>query len=884
MFKKNKISRLLTPAITLAMLAPAGFVPVVLAQEGAGVVEQVIVTGSRGRPRSVSDSPVPVDVFSADQLEAVSHTDTNDIIQTLVPSFNVKQTNSDGEEFIRPALLRGMPSDKTLVLVNSKRRHRSALVALVGTGAQAPDMSTIPAAAIKTVEVLRDGAAAQYGSDAIAGVINFLLKDNREGGSLTVDMGEFSEGDGESVTVSGNIGLPLGDNGFISISGQFEDRDGTNRAREFCRTAFCAVPDNPLYPLFIAGGNTTRINAAMDPDFLAAFNQQLANPGWDTNQRWGRPNHEANRIFINAGAALNENTEFYAFGSYSDGDSDKTFNYRFPYSSALVDFRLEDGSIYNHLQTYPGGFTPVLSGEITDHSLVAGLRGEWDNGLKYDFSARIGESEVQYDLANSINPSLGPASPTAFELGGLINTETQVQADFTYEFDSGAVFAFGASVLDEEYELEAGGPAAFGAGLWAQVDPFNLCDSDAPTAAGQNVINNGSSLDCANGSDPVYRTMSVGSNGFAGRDPLFADTYTRTSTALYGDLSGNLTDQLFLQGAVRWENYDDFSSEIVWKVAGKYDFTDTFGIRASMGTSFRAPTPGQQGTSNVSTRLPDGSPILTGTFPAGGPVGAALGFDPLRPEVADNYTIGFTAELGNVALTVDFFQTDIEDSTFLGDFLDVSTDPTAGDAYQNFLALDNAGVIIAQSLQGVRAFQSAFNTTYSGVDIVASTPIDWGDAGVTTLSAAVNYTKPEFDSPDSVLDEANVNRETRFDFENINPEVRAVVTARHDVNRLTLIARLNYYGDSRDTTGRVDGNGNLRQIENFGSIVYTDIEGQYRINDNISVALGARNAFDEYPDKVNIFFEDACCGAQYSRDNGLDWQGAYYYGRLTVGF
>jgi iron complex outermembrane receptor protein len=855
-----------------------------MAQENADAIEQVIVTGSRGRPRSVSDSPVPVDVFSADQLESVSYTDTNDIIKTLVPSFNVRQANSDGEEFIRPATLRGMPSDKTLVLVNSKRRHRSALVGLFATGAQAPDMSTIPAAAIKTVEVLRDGAAAQYGSDAIAGVINFLLKDNREGGSLSIDMGEFSEGDGESVTVSGNIGLPLGDNGFVSISGQFEDRDGTNRAGRYCRTAFCPVVGHPLYDTFQANGSDIRKAAAADPAFLELFNRAAANPGWDTNQRWGRPNHEANRIFVNAGLDLSGGAELYAFGSYTDGDSDKTFNYRFPYSSALVDFRLEDGSIYNHLETFPGGFTPVLAGEVTDHSLVAGLRGEWDNGLNYDFSARIGESEIQYDMSNSINASLGPASPTTFELGGLINTETQIQADFTYELDSGAVFAFGASVLDEEYELEAGEATAFGGGAWAQTDPFSLCESDAPTAAGQNVINNGSSLDCANSSDPVYRSMPLGSNGFAGRDPLFADTYTRTSTALYGDLSGNLTDNLFLQGAVRWENYDDFSSEIVWKVAGKYDVTDTFGVRASMGTSFRAPTPGQQGTSNVSTRLPNGSPILTGTFPAGSPVGAALGFDPLRPEVADNFTIGFTAELRNVDLTVDFFQTDIQDATFLGDFLDVSTDPTAGEAYDNFLALEGAGVTIAQSLQGVRAFQSAFNTTYSGVDIVASTPIDWGDAGVTSLSAAINYTKPEFDSPDSVLDEANVNRETRFDFENLNPEVRAVITAKHDVNRLTLIARLNYYGDSRDTTGRTDANGNLRQIEDFGSVVYTDLEGQYRINDNISVALGARNAFDEYPDKVNIFFEDACCGAQYSRDNGLDWQGAYYYGRLTVGF
>ena len=879
MFKKTKVSRFLSPAVALAILAPAGFAPVALAQGGAEKVEQIVVTGSRGRPRTVADSPVPIDVFSQTDIGSISYTDTNDIIRTLVPSFTVLQSNSDGAEFIRPAQLRGMPSDKTLVLVNSKRRHRSALVALTGSGAQAADMSTIPASAIKSIEVLRDGAAAQYGSDAIAGVINFILKDNREGGSLSIDAGEFSEGDGQSTTISGNIGLPLGDNGFLSISGQFEDRDGTNRAKQVCRPDFCPDSSHPNYAAFIGRGDTDRIGAATDPTFQGHWFNNAANPGWDTNQRWGRPNHDAIRVFFNAGIDLSNGSELYAFGNYSDGESDKTFFNRFPYNGTLEDVRQADGSIYNPLEIFPGGFTPNLFGDVKDMSVVAGLRGEWRNGISYDFSARTGESEIDYTLDRSINPSLGAASPTRFSLGDLTNEETQIQADFTTELSSGAIFAFGASWMDESYILGAGGPDSYGIGPHAIEDPFGFCNDDGTsTAAGLGVIANGSSLDCANSSDAVFRTVPPASNGFAGRDPRFADTYDRTSYAAYGDLSHNVTDKLFLQGALRYEDYDDFSSELVWKLAGQYDVTENFGVRASIGTSFRAPTPGQQGTTNVSTRLPNGEPILTGTFPASGPVGRALGFSPLKPEVADNYTLGFTATLGNVDLTLDFFQIDIQDRTYLGSFSSVSTDPTAGAAYDNFLALDGAGVNVAASLSGVRSFQSAFDTSTTGFDLVATTPIDWGNAGMTTLTASVNYTKSEFETAVGAI--SGLNAEDAFDFENRDPNWRGVITANHQFDRLSITGRLSYYGELEDYASATT-------VQTFGDVWYTDIEGRYRITDNVSVSLGARNAFDEYPDKIDTAagsFGDYCCGRVYADTHVYDWQGAYYYGGVSVDF
>ncbi len=879
MFRQKKTARVLSPAIALALLAPAVYAPATLAQENTADLEEIIVTGARGRPRTVSDSPVPVDVFSADEIEAISYTDTNDIIKTLVPSFNIsRQPISDGATFIRPAELRGMPTDKTLVLVNSKRRHRAALVSIGGSGTQGPDMATIPAVAIQNIEVLRDGAAAQYGSDAIAGVINFLLKNNREGGSVSIDTGQYSEGDGASTTVQGNIGLPLGDNGFLSISGEFYEADQTTRAEQYCGSWFCLDPNNPTYQDFIDNTYTsdglekTRIDYATDPTFLSNIHKANIGDG-DVVQPWGQPPAEAARVFFNAGIDLDGNNELYGFGNFSDSSSNGSFFYRYPYNGTIEELREPDGSIYFPLEKHPGGFTPRFFGDVRDVSIVGGVRGEMDNGLAYDFSARSGESEIQYTLSNTINPSMGPDSPTSFRPGDLVNSETQLQADFSYELDNGALFAFGASWMDESYEVVEGEPDSYRAGPHATPDPHGLCNDDGTASAkGTQAIAGGSSLDCSNSADPVFRVVGVGSNGFPGYSPEFSDVYERNSYALYGDVSGDVSDVLFLQGAVRYEDYDDFDAELVWKLAAQLDVTDTFGVRGSIGTAFRAPTPGQQGTTNVSTRLPDGFPVATGLFPAGGPIAQALGAVPLKPEKSDNYTLGFTAEvLEQIDLTVDFYRIDVQDRTRAVSTRDVSTDPTSGDAYQNYLALSNAGVVGAESIGGVFYFANGFNTSTQGMDIVATTPIDWGSMGVTTLTASFNFTETKFDTDPSEY----LNAEDRYDFENFDPNWRGVITARHEVDQLSLIGRLSYYGESTNSQGGTS-------FQTFDPIWYTDIEAQYRFNDTFRLSLGGRNIFDEYPAQDAI--GDYCCGRLYSSATGMDWQGAYYYGRLTVDF
>ena len=850
-----------------------------MAQQSADEVEQIVVTGTRGRERTVADSPVPIDVFSAEDISQISYTDTNDILQTLVPSFNVSKTNFSGGAYIRPARLRGLQSDKTLVLVNSKRRHRSALVDIDGVGAQAADMATIPSIAIGNIEVLRDGAAAQYGSDAIAGVVNFILKENREGGSISVDMGEYGEGDGQSVNVQANIGLPLGDSGFISISGEYSDVERTIRAEEYCETFWCADRSNPKYAIFNA-----RNNASSAYEETATFRQayESGHPTFhDTgrySQPWGQPASESLRLFFNAGFDLSDTSELYSFGSWSNSESDANFFHRRPVIGLFKELRIADGSTYSARDIFPAGFTPQMFGEVDDRSIVAGLRGEWNNGLTYDFSIRNGESEIEYNLFNTLNPSMGNGSPTQFHLGNLVNEETQFQADFSYELDSGAVLAFGASYLDEEYNILGGEPDSHLPGIYGAPDPHGFCNGDTATAAGAAVIAGGSTLNCADSSDPVYYTGDVGSNGFPGFPPEFSQSYGRKATSIYADLSHDVTDTLFVQGAIRGEDYDDFGTEVTWKLAAILDVTDNFAIRGSLGTSLRAPSPGQQGTTNISVRLPNGVPVNRGLFPADSKAARAIGAQPLTPELADNITLGFTADIANVNLTVDFYSIAIEDRVFINeDANDVSTNPTAGAAYDRYLALEAAGVANAASFGQVNYFGNAFDTTTEGVDVVATTPLDWGSNGVTSLSLALNYTRNEFDSPVSQVS-TFLTTEEQADFEKLQPEFRGVFTARHEVNDLAVIGRLSYYGDYE----KAKSDGSLHQ--EFGGVLYTDLELQYQLNDTVRLSGGARNLFDEYPDEGITEFSYVCCGNLYGYQNNLDWQGRYFYARASMSF
>ncbi|WP_022693383.1 TonB-dependent receptor plug domain-containing protein [Ponticaulis koreensis] len=872
--RNNKL--LMTSVIAMAMGA-ALFAPASLAQEDEEAVqENVIVTGVRGQPRTVTDSPVPVDVLSSEELENVPFTDANDIIRTLVPSYSLsRQPISDGGTFVRPAQLRGMPTDKTLVLVNGHRRHRAALVQIGGSGTQGPDIATIPAIALANVQVLRDGAAALYGSDAIAGVINFILKDDAEGATITAETGQYYEGDGFQFVTAANFGVPLGENGFANFSIERSTSDATSRGAEYCESWACVDPNDPR---FLTGGSFDTTLAGYDPATFAAGLPD-ANIGFgDVVQPWGQPSSEALRGFVNAGYDLDEYTSLYAFASYSKSSADGSFFYRYPGNGTIENLRLQDGSLWSPLSFFPGGFTPRFFGDVIDYSGVVGIEGEWFDGFSYDISGRLGHNEIQYTLANTVNPSLGNMSPTRFNPGDLINEEFQLQADFAYDLEfaslaSPLTLAFGGSFMDESYELVGGDPASYQTGPYATPDPWGFCNAGAPTAAGLAVIANGSTLNCADTSDPVYQVVGVGSNGFPGYSPAFSGEYTRDSYAAYVDLSGDVTDRLFLQGAIRFEDYSDFDSELVWKVAGQFDLTETMGLRGSVGTGFRAPTPGQQGTTNVSTRLPNGFPVATGLFPAGGTIAQALGASPLGPETSTNYAFGFTGGWGDLSLTVDYYRIELEDRVNAISTRDVSNDPGAGTAYQNYLALAGAGVAGAESIGGVFYFQNAFDTITQGVDIVGTYNTSFTEGSSTAFTASVNYNQTEFDGSASVF-----NAEDTFDFENGQPEWRGVFSVLHEAGPWTFLGRANYYGEYDNS----DSGGATGLIQNFSPEVLVDVEASYQISDAVRLSLGARNVFDEYPDAADPAIGDSCCGRIYRSDSVVDWQGGYYYLKLRA--
>ncbi|MBO7924160.1 TonB-dependent receptor [Alteromonas sp. KS69] len=865
--RKNKIHNAIALAFTGISLSLAA--PLALAQEAEETavdtqnVEKIAVVGARGAPRSVTSSPVPVDVLSAEDIEAVAFTDMNNVLMTLVPSYSVgRQPISDGGTFIRPATLRGMPTDKTLVLVNSKRRHRAALVSIGGSGTQGPDIATIPTAAIGSVEVLRDGAAAQYGSDAIAGVINFQLKENTEGGSFTADYGSYFEGDGDQITITGNKGFALGDDGFLSISAEYSDSEATFRGEQYCESWFCVDEQSEQYIADAAA----MASSVHDSDVV---------------QPWGQPDTSGTRIFFNAGYALTAEMELYAFGNYSESEGSGNFYYRYPGNGTIEDIRLEDGSIWSPTEFFPGGFTPRFSGDVTDYSFVGGIKG-MSGDLGYDISGRYGYNDISYTLANTINPSMGNESPTSFKPGDLTNEETQIQADFTYDFNE-YILAFGASYLDESYEISEGGVDSYFAGPYATSDPWGFCDGDAASAAGLAVIGTGSTLNCADSDDAVYTVVGVGSNGFPGYSPDYSGTYSRDSYAVYTDISGDITDELFAQAAIRYEDYSDFGSEVVYKVAGIYQINDEIAVRSSYGTGFRAPTPGQQGTTNVSTRLPDGFPVATGLFPAGGDVAQALGAEELLPEKSTNFTLGLTASFGDLTLTADYYNIKLEDRLYSVSTRDVSTtvvtDPDADgyDAYQNYLALSGAGVSGAESIGGVFFFQNAFDTVTEGVDLVATYKMET-TYGSTMITGSINYNDTSFDSdPSEFLDPEDI-----YDFEHGTPEMRGVFSVTHSYDVWSAVARLSYYGEY-ENVGSDDGTViDAETIQTYGSEFMFDIEGSYLINENLTLSVGVRNLFDSYPDPSTN--GDACCGQVYDSGSVVDWQGGYYYTRLAARF
>ena len=862
------------------------------------LVEVVVSVGTRVRTRTAADTAVPVDVFSREQVESVNSSDLVDVLNAIVPSFSVRREPiSDGASFIRPTHLRGLDTHHTLVLVDGKRRHRSALMRLGGFGAHGPDVGSIPAIAIDSVEVLRDGAAAQYGSDAIAGVINFKLKTDASGFHARARLGGYAEGDGEEATVEAGIGLPLGEAGFVNVGVQVSASAPTSRSEPYD----IAIGSSGITPLeatrnqstvngityygpdafaytYSPTGEILQVLPGSDgiPDDLdARFADNFLGIGGGRDfdspaQIWGQPDREQTNLVVNAALALT-GVELYGFATYATKDQTGGFFYRRPGVSQLLPVRLDDGSIYDpRASLYPSGFTPQFSGDVVDYAVIGGARGERASGLTFDFSASQGVDEIRYRIANTMNPSMGPQTPTRFRPGNLVNGESAVNADFTWPWQVGLGspinVAFGMEYREETYRIESGDPASYEVGPFARPDPFNFeitqaeVDADADDGLtttecripGFEVMG---SL-CPAG-DPVNNTVPIGSNGFPGYPPAFSSELNRQSRAVYIDLEGDLTLRWLANFALRYEDYSDFGDVGIWKLATRYSLTEDVNLRASLGTGFRAPTPGQLATTNVSTRIdPDGFPRAEGVFPSTHPAAALFGGQPLDAEHSHSWTLGAAATpFAGVTMTADIYRIRLDDRIVLSSQFAVGP----GEAAE----LGHLGVPGANDIAQVRFFTNDVQTETSGVDLVVSWAFG-SSFGATTVNAAVNVNRTR------ILDRGRfVDAEAEHDVERGVPGTRAVVTATHSVGRFDLLVRTRYYGEYRNTL-----NATLETVQNFGAEVMVDAEVTRTWRDRLSVKAGVQNTFDNYPDPGEF---EVCCGRIYRSDAVTPWQGTLIY-------
>lgn len=826
-------------AVGLASPLLFGTVSSSIAQEvraGNETVEELVVTGVRGAARSATDSTVPVDVLSAAEFANQGDTDLSNLLRNVVPSYNVNaQPISDAATIVRPANLRGLAPDHTLVLINGKRRHRAAVIYWIGNGvadgAQGPDISAIPSSALKQVEVLRDGASAQYGSDAIAGVMNFILNDANQGANLEARYGGYYAGDGAAYTISGNLGLPLTAAGFANFSFEYGESDPTDRSIQ-------------------------RDDAAA---LIAAGNTAVANPA----QVWGSPELQDDlKTFVNWGVDLTENLALYGHGNYVSKTAIGGFYYRNPNTRSGV-FSADNGetlligdltpgttpcptvaitnnvpdptalaavradpNCFSFQEMFPGGFTPQFGGDVTDYAAVAGLRGTVGERVNWDFSAGYGYNRVDFFISNTVNASLGPDTPTTFDPGSYIQDELNVNLDVAYELNESVTLAAGAEYRDETFEIEAG-----------QIESW-----DFGPLAGQG--------------------FSAASNGFPGFSDQIAGSWSRTNYALYGAAEWRVTDPWQVDLAVRWEDFEDFGTTTNGKVATNYRITDGFAIRGSWSTGFRAPTPGQSNASNVTTQFDPavGELVNQGTIPSTNPVAALRGGEALAPEESQNLSFGAVFELGNFTLTADYYIIEVDDRIAVSQDFELTPEEVA--------ALVASGVTSAANLQTFRFFTNDFDTETKGIDLVAtySAKLLGGDS---SLSLAFNNNQTEVTrfNPDTL----NAGRIRQL--EEGLPETRWSLTGTQSWGPLRVLARVSQYDGWYDNEdGRAYDGGNF----------IFDAEVAYNVKGGLTFVLGAQNLFDEYPEENPGGAAGA--GNRYSQYTPFGFNGGFWYGRMTYRF
>ncbi len=841
-----------------------------LAQEDgaapAGPIEEVTVVGSRRRDRSASESPVPVDVVTGDEFLAHGDSDMDSLIAAMVPSYNVAQEPiSDAATFIRPATLRSLPPDATLVLVNGKRRHRAAVIALLGAGisggSQGPDLSVIPAIALDRLEVLRDGASAQYGSDAIAGIMNFVLKENADGATIDAKWGSHFEGDGDSMTFAANAGFALTDAGFANLSFEWMEADPTSRSAQ----------RGDAQGLIDAGNTHVRQPAA---------------------QIWGAPEISGDvKMFGNFGIDLGNGSEAYAFGNYAKRQVEGGFYYRNPHTrggvfrgpvidgtptvkvadfsgatTALIDSGMDladavkavaaDGGCpivfindnvpdagalseisgrddcYSLISRFPGGFTPQFGGFIDDLSLAGGVRGELDSGWFYDVSAVAGTSEAAFYIYNTINPQLFTqmdAIDTYYHAGTYVETDRVFNFDMSRQVDTGGYapvnVAWGLEYRDETFEIRNGEPNSF------FIDP-NL----------------------------AAQGFGVGSNGFPGFQPGDSGANTVSAYGAYIDVEADVSERWLIGGALRWEDYNEFGSTLDGKIAARVQLGRNVALRGAISTGFRVPTAGQANLRNVTTEFQAGMLADIATLPPTNPVAQQKGATALTPEESVNTTLGLVFDAGIADVTIDYYNIEIEDRiSFTSRFTLTPED------IRSLLA---AGVTDAQSFSSVRFFSNQQTVEASGVDVVLSVPFGLG-SGDSQFTVVANWSDVDLTRFDPNFTSDN----RRLQIEQGRPDSRITATWTHSQGSWRVMGRLRNYGEYYDAP---TNDGSVAFYPSSSTVF--DFEAAFDVNDSMSILVGLQNAFDEYP-STNPHGEVA--GLIYPEQSPFSFNGGYYYLRAN---
>jgi iron complex outermembrane receptor protein len=813
-------------------------------EEPASFDEAIVVTGTRAEARSVTESMVPIDVISADDLLNQGESDLSNLLRTVAPSWNVNsQPISDAATLVRPANLRNLAPDHTLVLVNNKRRHRAAVITWIGNGvadgSQGPDIAQIPAIALRQVEVLRDGASAQYGSDAIAGVLNMLLRDSTSEGAVELRWGQYGEGDGETLYGAGNFGFSLGGGGFGNFSVEFGQSDATSRSVQ-------------------------RDDAAA---LIAAGNSEVQDPA----QIWGLPEVDDDlKLFFNFGQSLDDGDKhFYGHANYGTKTVTGGFYYRNPNTRSGV-FSADDGetlligdvldaqdgildgsagcpivtitnnvpdpvalaqvfanpNCFSYQELFPGGFTPQFGGDVTDGSLVVGLRGVLESGISWDASLSGGYSDAEFFIINTVNASLGPDTPTSFDPGTYTQQDLNFNFDMNFPLDDRTNLAAGVEYRDEEFEIGVGELESW------RIGPF------------------------------ADQGFSAASNGFPGFADIAGGTFGRSNYAVYGDLERASKNDRFEFGlALRFEDFEDFGTTTNGKLSGRYILNDDFSLRGAVSTGFRAPTPGQSNAFNVTTEfdLVAMELVNNGTIPATSAVAALRGGEPLEPEESENYSLGLVFDRGAFTLTVDTFRVDVTDRLVLSQEFVL----TAQEAQQ----LISEGITAAASIENFRFFVNDFDTSSEGIDVVAS----WAPRsldGQTTLSWLFNHTETEVTAFDPItLGGSRVKQ-----LEEALPETRLSFTVNHYIGeRLRLLGRIGYWDEWYDNEDGLT----------YGGETLVDVEAAYTFASNLTLLVGAQNLFDTVPEENPN--AAAGVGNLYSQYTPFGFNGAFWYARVKYG-